>query len=117
MAVQEACLDASPILLFLEGTHFFVRLTPFETTLQETPSRMLVPRERSLNLLDHRFSVQAFQHISKSALQLLFARSRSQAEGRFAVSHSAKCLKAACTAVEPYFPRAVDGQLSARGQW
>src|SRR5215213_6921437 len=66
MAVQKACIDTPPILLVLEGTHLFVRLAPFETTLQETPSRMLVPRESSLNLFDHRFSVQAFQHISKS---------------------------------------------------
>src|SRR5215211_6465596 len=84
MAVQEACLDTPPILLLLEGTHFFVRLAPFETTLQETPSRMLVPRESSLNLFDHRFSVQAFQHISKSALQLLFARAFLEKDEPFA---------------------------------
>src|SRR5215204_3931721 len=56
MAVQKACIDTPPILLVLEGTHLFVRLAPFETTLQETPSRMHVPRESPLNLLDHSFS-------------------------------------------------------------
>src|SRR5215211_3354785 len=57
MAVQEACLDPPPIFLVVERTNFLVRLAPFETTLQETCSRMLVTRESSLNLLDHYFSV------------------------------------------------------------
>jgi hypothetical protein len=57
MSVQKARIDTPPILLVLEGTHLFVRLAPFETTLQKTSSRMLVPRESALNLLDHIFYV------------------------------------------------------------
>src|ERR671912_1243921 len=57
MAVQKACIDTPPILHVLEGTHLLVRFAPFETTLQETPSRMLVPRESDSNLPDHNFSV------------------------------------------------------------
>src|SRR5688572_33477637 len=56
MAVQEGCVDTPPILI-LEGTHLFVRLASFETTLQKTSSRMSVARESALNLLDHNFSV------------------------------------------------------------
>ena len=36
------------IFLVLEGTHLFVRLASFETTLQETSSRMLVARESAM---------------------------------------------------------------------
>ena len=57
MAVQKARIDTPPILHFLEGTHLLVRFAPLETTLQETPSRMLVPSESASNLPDHNFYI------------------------------------------------------------